>query len=394
MHFLKLNPTLLYSVSNLPRSFLSLFSTVVSYPTKTTAEDISIIDYLNTNVKLSKAQSVYISKRLSKARSLQHSWTVLNYFKQVGLSESQILSMIGVQPQILFSGVDKTLKPKIEYLQFLGFQGSELGELLSKNPYLLMCSLNKTLVPSVEAIRKIVNKEEDFIKLLIRYGSWVIQDHRKVLRNAAFFQSCGIVGSQLSFLLVNQGRLFVRHESLLQNYVSRAVNMGFSINSRMFVYALRSISCLSVVKLDRKLELIQSCGFSKDETMQIFRRAPPLLLQSEQRLKFGIHVCMDNIMLPKSQLVNTPAILTLSLEKRVTPRWRVLQLLISKELLKKNPSFLECYYCRRGNSCRTIFSNLEIMKRLYWRLTRVRSKRCFYLIIIIKFCLVGFYSQP
>ncbi|XP_054820670.1 transcription termination factor MTERF2, chloroplastic-like [Prosopis cineraria] len=319
MQFLKSNPTLLNSVT----------------------EHIPIIDYLNTNIKLSKAQSVYISKRLSQARCPQHPWTVLNYLKQTGLSESQILSMIGCQPQILFSSISETLKPKIEYFQLLGFQGSELSKLLSKNAKLLVCSLNKTLVPSVEAFRRIINEEKDLIKLLHRNGNWMIPNHQKVLRNAAFLQSCGIVGSQLSFLLATEGRLFVQQESLLQNHVSRAVNMGFSINSRMFVYALRVISSLSIVKLDRKLELIQSCGFSKDETMRIFRRSPPLLHQSEKRLKFGIGVCLDKIMVPRSLLVNNPVILMLSMEKRVIPRWRVLQLLISKKLIPdKIPNFL------------------------------------------------------
>ncbi|XP_054820669.1 uncharacterized protein LOC129319597 [Prosopis cineraria] len=209
MHFLKSNPTLLNSVSNLSRTFLSLFSTI-SIPTHFSVEHIPIIDYLNTNVKLSKAQSVYISKRLSQARCPQHPWTVLNYLKQTGLSESQILSMIGSVPQILFSRVNETLQPKIEYLQLLGFEGSELGKLLSKNATLLTRSLNKTLVPSVEAFRKIVNDEKDLKKLLHRNGNWMIPKYQRVLRNAAFFQSCGIVGSQLSVLLTCHGRLFVQ----------------------------------------------------------------------------------------------------------------------------------------------------------------------------------------
>ncbi|XP_054820668.1 uncharacterized protein LOC129319596 [Prosopis cineraria] len=321
MQFLKSNPTLLNSVSNLSRTFLSLFS-IVSIPTHFSAEHIPIIDYLNTNVKLSKAQSVYISKRLSQARCPQHPWTVLNYLKQTGLSESQILSMIASRVP--------------------GFQGSELGKLLSKNANLLVYSLNKTLVPSVEAFRKIVNKEKDLMKLLHRNGNWIIPKYQKVLRNAAFFQGCGIVGSQLSVLLTCHGRLFLQQESLLQNHVSRAVNMGFSINSRMSVYALRVIYSLSIDKFDRKLELIQSCGFSKDETMRIFRRAPALLHQSEKRLKFRIDMYLDKVMVPRSLLVSNPVILMLSVEKRVIPRWRVFQLLISKKLqLDKNPSFLE-----------------------------------------------------
>ncbi|XP_054820667.1 uncharacterized protein LOC129319595 [Prosopis cineraria] len=256
--------------------------------------------------------------------------------------------MIGVQPQILFLRVDETLKPKIEYLKLLGFQGSELAKLLSKNPIFLMLSLNKTLVPSVGAIRKIVNVEEDLIKLLRRDGSWIIKDHRKILRNASFFQSCGIVGSQLSHLCVQHARLFVMRESVLRSYVSRAVNMGFCIHSRMLVHAVLAISGLSFDTFNKKLESIQSCGFSKQETMQMLRKAPSLLHRSEKNLKFGIQACLGKIMLPKSLLVKNPVILTLSLEKRVIPRWRVLQLLISKELHKKNPSFLKVLLLPEG----------------------------------------------
>ncbi|XP_054820666.1 uncharacterized protein LOC129319594 [Prosopis cineraria] len=238
--------------------------------------------------------------------------------------------MIGVQPQVLFSRVDNTLKPKIEYLQLLGFRGSELGELLSSNPILLTCSLNNTLVPSVEATKKIVNEEKDLIKLLRRNANWIIPYHRKILRNAAFFQSCGIVGSQLSYLCIQHARLFVMRDSVLRNYVSRAVNMGFCINSRMLVRAVVVISGLSFDTFNRKLESIQSCGFSKQETVQMFRKAPTLLQRSEKNLKVKIQVCLDKIMLPKSMLVKNPVILTLSMEKRVIPRWRVLQLLISR----------------------------------------------------------------
>ncbi|XP_028793328.1 uncharacterized protein LOC114749029 [Neltuma alba] len=237
-------------------------------------------------------------------------------------------------------------QPKIEYFQLLGFHGPELGELLSKNGILLGCSLNKTLVPSVKCVRQIVNNKKDLIKVLQRYAEWIIPRQQRVLDNAAFFKSCGIVGSQLSFLIKKNARLFAMRESLVRNYVSRAVNLGFSVNSRMLVHGLRTISSMSIVKFNRKLEIIQSCGFSRDEAMQMFRRTPGLLGRSETRLKFKIEVFLDKIMLPKSLLVNNPVILMLNMEKRVIPRWRVLKLLISKNLLMNNPSFLRVLHMR------------------------------------------------
>ncbi|XP_028767354.1 uncharacterized protein LOC114725067 [Neltuma alba] len=257
-----------------------------------------------------------------------------------GLSESQIQSMISLKPQILFSSVDKTLKPKIEYLQLLGFQG---------------------------------------------YGRWIISNQQRVFNNAAFLKSCGIVGSQLSFLLTHNASLFVIRESQLRSYVSWAVNLGFSINSGMLVHGLRTTTSMSIGKFENKLEVIQSCGFSKDETMQMFRRSPGLLSRSEERLKFKIQVCLVKIMLPKSLLVNSPVILMLSMEKRVIPRWRVRKLLVSKNLLNENPSSLQVLLLQEKKFLKKYISkfrdNEEALLEAY---KGPPFGRCFYIIVIIK----------
>ncbi|KAL4331655.1 hypothetical protein AHAS_Ahas13G0521800 [Arachis hypogaea] len=72
-------------------------------------------------------------------------------------------------------------------------------------------------------------------------------------------------------LLKRQPRLFTAPEASLRNHVPRAVSIGFDKNSRMIVHALHTISCLSHKTFSRKLEFIQRCGFSKDETLQIIQ---------------------------------------------------------------------------------------------------------------------------
>ncbi|KAA8546885.1 hypothetical protein F0562_003314 [Nyssa sinensis] len=117
-------------------------------------------------------------------------------------------------------------------------------------------------------------------------------------------------------------------------------DVGFSIDSRMFVHAVYTVSCLSTVTLTRKLELFRSFGFSKEECIEMFRRAPGLLRTSEVKLKLGIEFFMKYIKFEKSVLVHRPSCLMHSMEKRVIPRYRVLQLIKVKRLLKKEPSFI------------------------------------------------------
>ncbi|XP_028767346.1 uncharacterized protein LOC114725057 isoform X2 [Neltuma alba] len=262
MLFLKLYSTLSHSLDNLSsitsRTFLPLLSTVSS--TKSSKERILVLDYLSSNFKFSKTQSSYISERVFHARRPQQPFIVLNYFQKIGFTEAHIQSMVCRTPQILFSDIDKTLEPKVEYFHQLGFAVSELGKFLSKNSTLLISSLNKTLAPSVETVRKIACNEKDLVRLLHRTGR-VLLSHKKILRSVAFFQSCGIVGSQLLYLFERQSLLFTKPESLLQNLVSRAADLGFHVNSRMLVHAILVVHGLTAEAFERRLCYLSRCLF-------------------------------------------------------------------------------------------------------------------------------------
>uniref|UniRef100_A0A5B7AU68 Mitochondrial transcription termination factor family protein n=1 Tax=Davidia involucrata TaxID=16924 RepID=A0A5B7AU68_DAVIN len=130
-------------------------------------------------------------------------------------------------------------------------------------------------------------------------------------------------------------------ESAVRDLVSRVVDMGFSTDSRMLVHAVYTVSCMSIETFTRKLEVFRSFGFSKDECMEMFRRAPGLLRTSEEKLKLGFEFFMNHTKFEKSVLVLRPMCLMHSLEERVIPRYRVLQILKSKKLFnKKEPSFI------------------------------------------------------
>lgn len=347
MQSLKLSPALFYShpllnhlSSNSVRSFLLSLSTgSLSTQAQYLKESASLIDYLNANFKFSKSQSVYIAKHVSATTFPEKPLSMMRFFKQIGFSETQIRNMILQRPQVLFSDVDKTLRPKIELFQRSGFEGSELCMFISKNPTVLTASLKKALVPSVEAIRRIVHDEKEFVQVLRKCGP-ILPKYRKFVDNITFLESLGIVGSQLSMLLKRQSRLLTAQQSKVKSYALRAVDMGFHENSRMFVHALLTICGLSFKTFSRKLELIQCFGFSKDESLQMFKRSPGLLRTSEKKLKVGVEFFLHTVMLSKSVLVHRPMILMYSIEDRVIPRYRVFQLLISKKLCKKVPSYI------------------------------------------------------
>jgi len=195
------------------------------------------------------------------------------------------------------------------------------------------------LVPAVEAIRKIVCDHKDFVLVLNRCGR-IIPKYKKLMDNVAFLEKCGILGARLALLLKLHPEVFVAPQSTIGNRISRAVDLGFRENSRMLVHAIHTLSCVNDKTIERKLKLFNCFGFSKDEGFQMFKKAPTLFRTSEEKLKVGMEFFLHTVMLPKSVLFHHPTILMFSMEDRVFPRYKVFQLLKSKNLCKKLPSYV------------------------------------------------------
>lgn len=321
------------------------FFSSLSSPAKTLNQNSPFYSYLTNAFKLTETQALSISNRFSRAVALEKPQSVHNLLREYGLSETQIRSAVFVSPQILFANINKTLRPKLEFFQQLGLAAPDLGKFISKNSTLLTVSLERKLVPSVEILKKVLGNDwngKDLILIMSRCN-WVVRRDPQtgLLGNIAFLESCGIVSSQLSMLLKRQPWIFIMPEPQLRDIVSQVLGMGFSVDSRMLVHALYTISCLSSRTFRRKLDLFCSFGFSEDECMQMFRRAPGLLRTSEEKLKFGIDFFLNTVKFEKHMLVCRPTCLMNSMENRVIPRYKVLQVIKLKKLLNKEPS-LNC----------------------------------------------------
>ncbi|KAK6238066.1 hypothetical protein QUC31_003535 [Theobroma cacao] len=324
-----------------PRSFILLL--YCSSSSSTSVSNSPLLNYLVKNLDFTETQALSIANRYPNVKSFEKAQAVANFFRNVGFSNAEIAASVRNAPQILFANVETKLRPKIKFFQDLGFVGPHLGKFLSGNSALLACSLDKKLIPSFQIVKKVLgnNDNKDLIKVFNRSSGFIARDCiLKLSRNIGYLESCGIVGSQLSKLLKRQPRIFRMRESALRDLVSRVLDMGFSTDSRMLVYAIHTMNCLSEQTFKKKWELLQSFGFSENERVDMFRKAPGLLRTSEEKMKLGIAFFTIVAKFDKNVLVSRPRLLMNSLEDRVIPRYRVLQIIKSKKKLKKELSFL------------------------------------------------------
>lgn len=324
----------------------SLNRTYTSSP-RSNSENHALLNFLIDFLKSPKQRALTITSRFSHVKSYNKPQAAVDFLKTHGFSDAQIRSLLYIHHKLLLFDVEKILKPKFIYFQELGVPRPHLAMFISKNPMLLSSSLDKKLKPAIELIKKVLelnrpesskcNINDDLICILSRY-SWVIGTESKLLSSVKYLESCGIVGSQLVVLLKNEPRLFFVGEIKLKSLLSRVTELGFVMGSRMLVHGVRACYGNRAETLQKKYEVLQSFGFSKLECAKIIIKSPILFKSSETRLRCGIEFFLNTLMLNKSVIVGSPYILMYSMEKRILPRHRVLQVMKSKRLVKRLPS--------------------------------------------------------
>ncbi|KAK6922942.1 Transcription termination factor, mitochondrial/chloroplastic [Dillenia turbinata] len=207
-------------------------------PTKTPKPSNPIIvNYLINNLGFSESQAHSRSSHFPSIKTLEKPTSVILFLTQIGFSHSQIRSCALASPQILLLNPEKNLKPKIDYFQDLGLSGHDLGNVFSKNPTLLTCSLSNKLVPAIEILKRVLKDDgsvENLARVLMRCSRGISGNIQRILNNVSHLESCGIVGSQLSLLVIRQPRILALQESELKTLVSKLFDMGFQVDSRMW----------------------------------------------------------------------------------------------------------------------------------------------------------------
>ncbi|KAK1295456.1 hypothetical protein QJS10_CPA16g01207 [Acorus calamus] len=112
--------------------------------------------------------------------------------------------------------------------------------------------------------------------------------------------------------------------------LSELKKMGFDPSSRSYMNALHTL------QLARKWEIYKSLGWSEDELLKLIKKSPFFMRLSETKIRKGVEFFMTHLGWDSSVISKYPQCLNFSLEKRIIPRYVVMQMLLSNGLLKKD----------------------------------------------------------
>ncbi|KAM5575759.1 hypothetical protein ABKV19_014614 [Rosa sericea] len=314
-------------------SSLSLFF----YSSKT-SEPNPTAEYLINHHHFSPEAAFKASSTIAHLKNPAESDLVLSFLKESGFSKTHLEGVIQKIPRILCANLDTSIKPKIKIFQDLGFSDSDIAEIISSDPWILWRSADNRLGPALLVLKSILGCNADVCKLLKLCGRYLQHDLEKSLRaNMELLKSLGIGSTQLVKYLFRFPRLYLHKQETILEFVERVDKMGFDRNSGMFISAIGVISSMRVETWELKMKLFQSLGISEKDVFAMFRRSPHVFGISERKLKEVVDLLVSAGKFDIPFVINNPELLMYSVEHRLKPRLKVLEILEKKNLLDETP---------------------------------------------------------
>ncbi|KAA8519462.1 hypothetical protein F0562_013718 [Nyssa sinensis] len=152
----------------------------------------------------------------------------------------------------------------------------------------------------------------------------------------AVLRDHGVPESRISLFLKSQPNAFMRIPEQFRGIVEEVKEMGFDPSKWNFLYAIRGLTGFSKSTRERKSEVYRTWGWSADEIILAFKKTPACMAISEKKINKVMDFLINKMGWTASDVARCPAAFCSSLENWTIPRCLVVQLLLSKSLIKKD----------------------------------------------------------
>ncbi|XP_068643228.1 transcription termination factor MTERF9, chloroplastic-like [Aristolochia californica] len=300
------------------------FSTIATE--KKPFPNTTMIDYLMKECGLSRERAIKASSHFPHINSTEKPDSVLKFFRERGFGDNHIRTLVSLLPRSLLSNVDKTLKPKFDFLEGLGISWPDIVALILKDPLILRRSVDDHLKPSVDFLRTHLGGDLDLPRALKR--SWKLLSvnlRNSILPNIELLRSHGVSDKQMRTLFLKSPSIFTWNVAVLENVISRIEKFNVKFRPGMFIYAVFAVAKVSETRFEAKCKVWNSLGWSVEDVVSAFEKFPSLLMISEEKIRAAMNFFVNELGLKPNEI--HPRMFALSLEKRIQPRHEILKIL-------------------------------------------------------------------
>ncbi|XP_016899007.1 uncharacterized protein LOC107990329 isoform X2 [Cucumis melo] len=197
-------------------------------------------------------------------------------------------------------------------------------------------SLDNRIIPAFDYIQAVLGSEEKTLAFIKYFGSILTHDLRiSVGPNIEILKQIGVPDSNILKYFQYQPRVFSRNSIRFKETVERVTEMGFNPQRLQFLVAVFALRAMTKSTWDKKVEVYRKWGLSEEEICLAFKRHPWCMMVSEDKINGAMDFFVNKIGCESSFVARRPALISLSLKKRLNPRGYVYQVLLEKGLIKK-----------------------------------------------------------
>nr|XP_009395227.2 PREDICTED: transcription termination factor MTERF15, mitochondrial-like [Musa acuminata subsp. malaccensis]XP_018680282.1 PREDICTED: transcription termination factor MTERF15, mitochondrial-like [Musa acuminata subsp. malaccensis] len=308
-----------------------------SYSAASGAPQSSLMaEYLVSSCGFDPDQAAKASKLLGHVESRHQPDSVLGLFKSYGFDNTQVKKVISTNPRWLLLDVEKTLAPKFRALQDLGFSCSDITHLVRSNNHVISHK-SQNILSKIQLWQGLLGSNDLLMKIWKRNRWFLGYSFEKTIQpSIEILRDCGITDQKLSMIIPQYPLLITRNAETLKALISRVEGLGVPRTSRMFLLILSVLLSVSEKNFKAHLEFFKGFGWSEDDFLAAFRKAPTFVQLSLKSLQRKMEFLVNEAGCAPSHLALRPDILLCSLEKRLMPRHQIVTGLKSRGVCISN----------------------------------------------------------
>ncbi|XP_074279382.1 uncharacterized protein LOC141604784 [Silene latifolia] len=323
---------------------LLLYSTSTSTPTSSSNSTDCFAEYIADTLGFSDKEALSVStkflkgKKVNDSRFVETANSVVNLFKKHGFDETHLRIIVSKQPRLLSCKAESTLIPKFQFLQEQGFSESDIIRVISANPTILNYSIDSSILPAFQILRQVMGCDNYVIRVLSKLGNREICSVVKnLLPNVELLDSYGISIEFMRKHLLRNPAPYMRNPIVFKEVTMKVEEkLGITRDSTVFLYGIDLMFGLSEERFLSKCRIFSSFGWSQFEIETFMMKNVSCFAYSEERIKKRLDFLMNELKVEPAYLTSRGRLFTLSLEKRVVPRYKIVRVLKEKGLLTQN----------------------------------------------------------
>lgn len=245
----------------------------------------------------------------------------LKYFLSIGITPSELESMVSRFPMITSYSVESKIKPVVDFLLSMGVTIRDIPKIALKRPQLFGCSLEDNIKPMVLLLEGLGVEPERWAKILAAFPHILTYSAAKVDMVVRYLAEMGMSPKE-------SGRILTRFPHIVGYSVEEKLKPITSHFNSIGIVDLKTLVLRSPQILGLSLELnikptlrfFTDNGYDREEVSTIILRFPQILglnLEGNLRTKWEYFVEMER---SKTEIVVFPQYFGYSLEKRIKPR--------------------------------------------------------------------------